>query len=248
MLPSLCCKYCTDTWADIHIWNWTGLGEARMPASSFGFSVQGSFLKLPTTLVVHMGRKIILVFSVGWVNLSTQIRTGLLLFGIYPRCWAASKMIPGRFLSFHLILLPRWHTSALCWLIFDRCPIWSGWPGPAQISPGRWTKKCTTGPESLNSHYIDRLGWLALGRGERIPDKGMGCVKGFKWWSGSQHDCFVAWSVWLRYMNDIWNYSICLKVHPPNCNPLLQYPIFLFKHAAVVVALLRYAGFLSAVG
>ena len=178
MLPSLCCKYCTDTWADIHIWNWTGLGEARMPASSFGFSVQGSFLKLPTTLVVHMGRKIILVFSVGWVNLSTQIRTDLLLFGIYPRCWAASKMIPGRFLSFHLILLPRWHTSALCWLIFDRCPIWSGWPGPAQISPGRWTKKCTTGPESLNSHYIDRLGWLALGRGERIP-KGMGCMKGF---------------------------------------------------------------------
>ena len=68
MLPSASCKYCKDTWdwADIHIWNWTGLGEARMPASSFGFFVQGSFLlKLPTTLVVHMRGEIILGFTVG---------------------------------------------------------------------------------------------------------------------------------------------------------------------------------------
>ena len=66
LLPSACCKFCTDTWADIHIWNWTGLGEARMPASSFGFFVQGSFLlKLPTTLVVHMRGEIILGYTVG---------------------------------------------------------------------------------------------------------------------------------------------------------------------------------------
>ena len=52
MFPSSAsCKYCMDTWADTRIWNWTGLGEARMPASSFGFFIQGSFLLRPQPLV-----------------------------------------------------------------------------------------------------------------------------------------------------------------------------------------------------
>ena len=54
-----------DTWADTRIWNWTGLGEARMPASSFGFFIQGSFLLRPQPLVYDEGEgQIILCIAV----------------------------------------------------------------------------------------------------------------------------------------------------------------------------------------
>ena len=111
-----------------------------------------------------------------WVNLSTQIHTYLLLCGIYQQCWPDHLWFAARSITFHLyegFPLPVWLTYC-CTLVFDRYskwwPIWSEWPGPAQISPGRWTK-CTSGPESLNSLYIDRWRWLAQGMGEKITDK-----------------------------------------------------------------------------
>ena len=78
IFPLACCKYSMDTWADTHIWNWTGLGEGRMPARALlASSPKGLSSSSPQPLLLLYEWKggIILCTSLELSeNLSTQIR------------------------------------------------------------------------------------------------------------------------------------------------------------------------------